>query len=128
VEIVRQMFDAFNRGDLEATLDFLAPEYEFRPSGLFMDTKDVYRGHEGWSEFWHAFHASWESMTISVERIENLGEQALVLGTLHGKGHGSGVEVKRQSAWFLTFHDGLCARIRAFANWGEGLEAAGLSE
>jgi ketosteroid isomerase-like protein len=128
VEIARKIVDAFSRDDLEAMLGFLAPDSEFRPSGLFMDTEDAYYGRDGYSEFWHVFHTPWERITISVERIEDLGEQVLVLGTFHGRGHGSGVEVTRQSAWLLTFRDGLVAQIRSFANWDEALEAAGLRE
>ena len=128
VEVVRKIFDAYNRGDLQATLDPLAPEFEFRPSGLFMDTEGVYRGREGWVEFWHTFRAAWESITIRVERIDDLGEQVLVLGTFHGRGHGSGVEVTRESAWLQTFRDGLLAQTRTFTSWDEALEAAGLRE
>ncbi|MDX6588337.1 MAG: SnoaL-like domain [Solirubrobacterales bacterium] len=127
-EQIRKFFDAYNRGDLEATLDLLAPEFEFRPSGLFMDTERTYRGHEGWSEFWHTFSEAWESITVNVERIEDLGEQTLILGTFHGRGHGGGVEVTREAAWLTTLRDGLTVRTRTFANWAEALEAAGLEE
>jgi ketosteroid isomerase-like protein len=128
VEINRRFFDAYNRGDLEATLDFIAPEFEFRPSWLFMDTESTYHGREGWSEFWHTFRAAWESITVNLERIEDLGDQMLVLGTFHGRGHGSGVEVKREAAWLTTLRDGLFAQTQTLASWAEALEAAGLSE
>ena len=80
VELPRRFFYAYNRGDLQTTLDLLAPEFEFRPSGLFMDTETTYRGREGWSEFWHTFRAAWESVArsrssgskISVSRCSSL--------------------------------------------------------
>jgi len=128
VEIVRRMFDAYNRGDLEGTLNCVAPEYEFHPSGLFMDAQHVYRGRDGWVDFWHTFGAAWESITISIERIEDLGEEVLVLGTFHGKGCGSGVETTREAAWLNSVQEGLLMRTRTFPNWGAALEAAGLSE
>jgi ketosteroid isomerase-like protein len=128
VEIARKMADAYSRGDLEATLDLLAPEFEARPSGLFMDMEDLYRGRDGWSKFWHRFYAAWESITINIERIEDHGEEVLVLGNFNGRGHGSGVEVTRQSAWLLTFREGLVARISSFASWDEAIEAADHSE
>lgn len=127
VELVQKVFDAYSRGDLPAMLDLTAPAFEFHPSGQFMDTQAIYRGHEGWTEFWHMFHAAWESITISVNRIEDLGEQVLVLGTFHGRGRGSGVEVTRKTAWLQTVRDGLVVQVRAFERWDEGLEAAGLS-
>ena len=128
MEIVRRILDAYNRGDLQGTLDHLAPDFEFRPSGLFVDTKDVYRGADAWVEFWHTFRAAWESITIDVERLEDLGEQVLVLGTFHGRGNGSGVEVTRESAWLQTFRGGLIAHTRTFPSWNDALESVGLRE
>jgi len=128
VEIVRKALDAFSRGDLQGTLDRIAPETEFRPSGLFMDTQTVYRGHDGWVEFWHTFRDAWESITISAERIEDLGEQVLVLATFHAIGSESAIEVTRETGWLITVGDGLIVQNRSFASWAEVLEAAGLSE
>jgi ketosteroid isomerase-like protein len=93
-----------------------------------MDTEKTYRGREGWIEFWHLFREAWESITVNVERIEDLGGRVLVLGTFHGKGHGSGVEVTREAAWITTLRDGLFAQSRTFVSWAEALDAAGLSE
>ena len=128
VEIVRRGFDAFNRGDLEGVLDDLAPEYEFHPSGRFMDTQRVYRGRDGFVEFWGRFQGAWQDITISIERIEDLDNRVLTLGSFHGRGGGSGVEVQGESAWLHTIKDGLIVHLRSFATWKEALEAVGLSE
>jgi ketosteroid isomerase-like protein len=85
VEVVRRTFDAYNRADLEGVLDHLAPDFEFHPSGRFMDTQAVYLGREGWIDFWNTFQAAWESITISIERIEDLGDRVLILGIFHGR-------------------------------------------
>src|SRR6266508_1710848 len=99
VEIVRRNFDAFNRGDLEALLADFAPEYEFNPSGRFMDTQQTYRGRAGFVEFWGRFRAAWEDITVSIERIEELDDRVLTLGNLHGRGAESSVEVDAEAAW-----------------------------
>ena len=31
-EIAREFFEAYNRGDLDATLELIAPDFEFHPS------------------------------------------------------------------------------------------------
>ena len=128
VEIARRFFDAYNRSDLEATLELIAPEFEFRPSGLFMDTKRTYYGREGWTEFWHTFREAWESITVNVKRIEDIGDRVLTLGTFQGRGHGSGVEVTREVAWLGTIRDGMFAQSLTFVSWAAALEAAGLSQ
>ena len=128
VEIVRQSIDAFSRGDLEGIVGDLAPEFEFQPSGRFMDTQQVYRGREGFVEFWGRFRSAWEDITVMIERIEDLGDRVLTLGTFHGRGGGSGVEVRAEAAWLHTVKDGLIIHLRSFATWKEALEAAGLSQ
>jgi ketosteroid isomerase-like protein len=128
VEIVLRGLDAFSRGDLEAILSDLSPEFEFNPSGRFMDTQLTYRGREGFADFWRSFQAAWEKITISVERIEDLDTRVLTMGTFHGKGGESGVEVDAEAAWLHTLRDGLVVRLRSFATWREALEAAGLRE
>jgi ketosteroid isomerase-like protein len=128
VETLRAVWDAWNRGGLEAILDVSSPDNEFIPSGRFMDTQQTYRGRAGLVDFWREFRAAWEEITISVERIEDLDDRVLTLGTFHGRGVESGVEVKAEAAWLHTLRDGLIVRGRSFATWNEALEAAGLSE
>ena len=128
LEIVLRGLDAFSRGDLEAILDDLSPKFEFHPSGRFMDTQRVYRGRAGFADFWGAFQAAWDEITVSVERIEDLDDRVLTLGTFHGRGGGSGVEINAEAAWLHTLKDGLVVHLRSFSTWQEALEAAGLSE
>jgi ketosteroid isomerase-like protein len=128
VEIVRRSIDAFSQGDLEAVLGDFAPEFEFHPSGRFMDTQQVYRGREGWVDFWAAWRAAWEEITISIERIEGVDDRVLTLGNFHLRGGGSGVEVRAEAAWLHTIKDGRIVHLRSFSTWPEALEAVGLSE
>jgi ketosteroid isomerase-like protein len=128
VEVVRRSIDAFSRGDLEGVLGTLAPEFKMRPSGRFGDTAAVYRGHQGWVDFWNTFQAAWEHITISIERLEDLDDRVLTLGTMNGRGRGSGVGVKAEAAWLHTVREDLIVGLLTFASWKEALEAAGLQE
>jgi ketosteroid isomerase-like protein len=51
VELVRQVYEAWNRGDLEWLLNHTTPDFEFRTVRLFPDLEPVYRGHEGFRHF-----------------------------------------------------------------------------
>jgi ketosteroid isomerase-like protein len=128
VEIVRRSIDAYSRGDLEGVLDHLAPEFEMHTSGRFADTEPVYRGRQGWVDFWNTFQAAWENITISIERIEDLDDRVLTLGTFHGRGRGSGVEVDAETAWLHTIKNGLVVDHRSFGTSKEALGAAALRE
>jgi ketosteroid isomerase-like protein len=125
VDLVRQSLDAFSRGDLHGVLDGLASEFEFDPSGRFMDTQRIYRGREGWLEFWSAFRAAWMDVAVDIERIEDFGDRVLTLGEIHARGSESGIEVHGEAAWLHTIRDGLIVHLRSFATWKEALEAVG---
>jgi ketosteroid isomerase-like protein len=128
LELVRRSFDAFGRGDLEGVLDTFAPEFEFDPSGRFMDTQRVYRGRAGMIEFWERFRAAWDDVRVAIDRMEDLDGHVLTLGDIRGTGTGSGAEVRTEAAWLHTVEDGLIVHLRSFSTWREALEAAGLSE
>ena len=128
VDVVRQLLEAWNRGDLEGTVDHLAPEVEFRTAGIFPDLEPTYWGHAGFRQFWNTFREGWESLPVQFERMEAIGDhRVLALLRFHARGR-DGVEVKRQYAQLMTLEDGMVRQMVGFADHNEDLEAAGLSE
>jgi hypothetical protein len=49
-------------------------------------------------EFWKTWRDAWETVTIRVERVEDLGDDVLVLVTFDGVGRGSGASYPCPSA------------------------------
>jgi ketosteroid isomerase-like protein len=128
IELVRQGYDAWNRGNLEWLLDHFTADCEFRMAQLFPDTNATYRGREGFTEFWNTFREPWESFVMEVERIEPAGDdRVLALFRFHGIGR-QGVEVTLKFAQLLTLEDRMVSQLVNFADWQEALEAAGLPE
>jgi ketosteroid isomerase-like protein len=128
-ERMRAAYDAWNRQDLAAFLNFFAPAHVFHTSGVFPSHDPVYRGRERLREFWEAFHDAWERVDIKVDRLSDLGdERVLALVNFDAVGRGSGVEVQREFAFLSTFEEGLVVETRSYASQSEALEAVGLSE
>ena len=128
VGLMRQVYEAWNRGDLEWLLDHIAPDGEFLTAQVFPDTEAAYRGPEGFREFWITFREPWTSVLIEVERIEAIGDdQVLALIRFHGSGR-QGVEVSLKWGALMTVEGGMMTRLTNFADWQGALEAAGLSE
>ena len=128
VELVRQSYEAWNRGDLEWVLDHITPDYEWRTAQLFPDTEAVYSGREGFRQFWNTFREPWETLLIEVERIEPIGDdRVLALLRFHGRGR-EGVEVTLEYANLVTIENGMGSLNVGFADWQSALEAAGLRE
>jgi ketosteroid isomerase-like protein len=128
VEIVRRVYEAWNRDDLDWLLDHSAPDFEFRTTRLFPDLEPAYRGREGFTRFWNTFHEAWESVLVEAERIEQIEDGRVVgLFRFHGRGR-EGVEVRLKYGQLFTLEDGMLRLVVGFADWQEALEAAGLSE
>ena len=58
--------------------------------------------------------------------VLDLGDRALVLGTVRLPGNVSGVELEREQAQLLTLRGALVAHEQFFFGWDKGLRAAGL--
>lgn len=117
-------YDAWNRSDVDAWLDFLDPQIELWNSGVFPDLELVYRGHEGLAEFWHRVHEPWESLRIDVTRVDAEGED-VYLTTLRFRARGaeSGVDVDMHFGHAIRLRDGLATQIVARATIDEAREA-----
>ena len=128
--IVRQAYEAWNRGDLEWLLDHSTADSEFHVGQLFPDAEPVYRGREGLKRLWTKFRGPWKTLLIGAERIEAIGgDRVLVSASVspHGRGR-DGFEVSREYAHLLTIEGGNVSRLVGFADRAQALEAAGLSE
>ena len=124
LELARRAYDAWNRGDVDGVLALCHPELEYRSSGDYPGLDPTYRGREGFRKFERDFRATWESLTIDIERLEDHGEQVVVLGTFEARGR-DGMTVRRPGANVVTFRDGLAVRIDAYGEWDGALEAVG---
>jgi ketosteroid isomerase-like protein len=126
VEVVRQVFDAMNRGDLpgamkEATTDFI---FDFSRSSSF--ERGVYE-REGVPGVLATFAGDWESMRWEPEEFIEAGGQLVTPITVYNRGR-DGIEVRTRVAWLWAFRDRRVARITFFQNRSEALGAAGLRE
>ena len=128
VELVRQAYEAWNRGDLEWLLSHTTPASEIRTARLFPDAEAAYQGQEGLTQFWNTLREPWESFLIEVERLEPISDdRVLALLSFHGIGR-QGVEVTLKFAQLVTLAEGMMKQLVGFADWEEALEASGLRE
>jgi ketosteroid isomerase-like protein len=128
VEVVRSLFAAFARRDLEAAARVLHPEVEIRPAIVGGLEKVVYRGLDGNRQFWAGIDAAWTEFRIQPEEFRDLGGEVLVLGRVFARAPGSGIVLNEASAWIAAVRRGQIVRFRSFSNQPEALEASGLSE
>ena len=127
VEVVRAGFEAWNSGDMDAMLAVLHADFEYVTSGLFPGLAPVYRGHEGFRDFWRDFRETWDWLNIEIDEAQDADDRVVVLFTFHARSR-DGLEVHRRFGNVWTFRDGFVSRCVAYGDWDEALEAAGLSD
>jgi ketosteroid isomerase-like protein len=128
VEIVRKLFDAFNRGDYAAALAALAPDIEWHaPSGVSIG-EEIYRGHHAVQRAFVLWLDAWETYRFEPTELLDRGDNVVVTGTQIGRGRGSGVEINLQTFNVFTLRNGKIIRMRTFDDRAAALEAAGLRE
>ena len=130
VEVFRRGADAYNRRDVDALLEELHPEIEWRPllPVLLGGEAAVYRGHEGARQGIRELEEAFAEIWAEPFEVRDLGERVLAIGHLRGRGKESGVETESAIAWLVDFAHGKVVRIREYVDPDEALEAAGLSE
>jgi len=132
MEIVRQAYDAWNRGDFDQMLEFADPEIEFRPASVsgvarIPGVDPVYHRPEGVRRFWETFIDPWEQITVEVEELRDGGDCVVAIARFRAVAR-DGLKVDLPSMHVLTFRGSRVIRFEVFADRVEALEAAGLSE
>jgi ketosteroid isomerase-like protein len=127
VEVVRQVLEAFNRGDWDAVFRDLHPDFELTTPTRGFDA-GIFRGREEGQGYWEDFFEPYEAVTVEPMEFFESGDQivAFVKTRLRPKGSSAQVEVQAGHLW--TFRDGTAVSLRLFPEREKALEAAGLRE
>ena len=128
VELVRRAFEAFNRGDLDAALADLAPNFEYVPSGAIPGASDIHRGPDGMKRFAGWLLDQFDDVRIEVHEAFAQGDRVFVWATNRGRGRRSGAETSWEVWQVFTMHGGKAVRGEAFRSREQAIEAAGLQE
>ncbi|MEA2214932.1 MAG: SnoaL-like domain [Solirubrobacteraceae bacterium] len=130
VNIVRQLFDAFNRLDGNAMRDLWTVDAEWRPAyiggGLLEGAS--FRGHEGVPEFVELQSETWESVVVEPLEMRDLGDQVLAEVRLRAVGRASGVPVERITWNVFSLRDGKAATGVVYKGREEALRALAASD
>jgi ketosteroid isomerase-like protein len=128
VEIVRRMYDAWNRGDFEAALSYIHPDVEWSDPPDNPGAR-TWRGHEGVQGALTAWMGAWEDYRYELRELINCGDdRVLVAGWQTGRGKGSGVEISEENFSVFSVSEGKVVKQRMFRHRAEALQAAGLRE
>ena len=116
LNLAREGYEAWNRGDSDWFLAHMTEDAEVRPLRDFDEFDELYEGHEGWKKFWKTWRRQWSKVEVRVERMQDMGDHGvLVLLTVEGVGKGSDEEVSIPVSHWLKFRDGMLCDITVLA-------------
>jgi ketosteroid isomerase-like protein len=127
VSRIERFFELFNRREIDAWLEMMAPDLEWHVDPQDPDTT-VHRGREEARQY----ALSWvEMMDASVqvrEIFEGDDDQVVAWTRVESRGEASGVPVGQDLAFVFTLRDGFVARVQETQDKAEALGAVGLRE
>src|SRR4051794_651994 len=122
VELVRELWSAFERGGIEAVLAITDPDVEWEPYG---GGGTVYRGHDGLRAYMRERQERGEEADGRLYSAFAKGDAVVARGEIRIKGeHGI---VTMQPGWLYEFRHGKLIRFRGFPTQEAALRAAGLA-
>ena len=89
VQIVRRVFDAFVRRDVESALEVMAADVEFSaPATQALVEREVsYEGHDGIREYFEDVARAWQELEVFLHEYHEVGDdRILVVGRVRGRG------------------------------------------
>jgi ketosteroid isomerase-like protein len=124
VETFKRAIDAYNSRDIEAMVEEVDPEVEWRPA---WGEAAVYRGHEGVRKLFRELDDVLDELHLEYSETRDLGDRVVAIGRVRMRGRGSGAETESPLATVVDLKNGKAIRVRTYLNPREALEAAGLS-
>ena len=129
MEIVRNAFAAFDRGDIEGVLRLADEDIVITQPPELPGVSPVQHGHRGLVEALAIWPKEWDDYRSEILNIAAApGGKVFVSARTRGRGKQSGVEVAMEFSFVFTVRDAKISEWRLFVQEDQALEAAGLSE
>jgi uncharacterized protein len=128
VEIVRNAFDAFTRGDIEAVLRLCDENIVITQPEELPGVSPQQRGHSGLLEAFSIWPEQWDDYRIEILRIADPGDYVVVTTHQGGRGKQSGVDVEMDFTFVFTVRNEKIVEMQIFMREDQALQAAGLRE
>jgi ketosteroid isomerase-like protein len=128
MQLAWRVMEALGRRDLSTLIALADPEVEWHSFFAQLGEGGVYRGHDGTREYMSDLGDAWGIVRADLDDAVVVGDVAVLVGRIHYRGKGSGIETETAAGWMLKFRQGKVICFRAFREPEQALEAVGLRE
>jgi ketosteroid isomerase-like protein len=126
MEIVREMYEAFNRGDFETGLALLDPQPELHQAPDVVDA-EAYIGLDAFLRGMSLFVADWDDPRLEPQEGDAIGDFVFMRVRVSGVGKATRLEMTTQFFHVWTFRNGKPWRCTVRSTREEALKAVGLA-
>src|SRR5712691_9465556 len=114
VEVVRAIYEAFARGDIQSVLSLLDPQIEWNEAENFIYAdRNPYIVHNALLEgVFMRLGSEWEGFSATANEILDSGDKVVVLGYYTGRYKNTGREVRAQFAHIWSLNNGKAIRFQ----------------
>jgi ketosteroid isomerase-like protein len=123
VEVVREVFAAYGRGDLSEAMAHYAPEIVFNPA----EERPIH-GRDAVVAYIQRWEEPWEDYEAEAEEVLDAGDSVVVTFHVKARGKASGIDIDARSHQVYRLRDGKLIRMDEYLERSDALEAAGLKE
>ena len=116
MEIVRQIFEAFNSEDIDLILAFTHSDFEVEVPPDLSAEPDTYRGHDGMRRYWKSFQDAMDEIRFQPERFWDADQGVVVAMHITAKGRRTAIPVEQRVIGLWTICDRKAIRVRAYAS------------
>jgi ketosteroid isomerase-like protein len=127
IEIARQAYTAFTRGDIEGVLQYLSPEIQWRMGARFSRTGRVFEGHEGVREVFALFAEALGDFSVTPIDLYEAPQGVLAPVRIAGHTGGTGAPAVYELVQVWTVRDGLAVRLDVYETLDEACTAIGMT-
>jgi ketosteroid isomerase-like protein len=127
VAAAERIYEARNRGDVDAVLAECHPDVTWRPHLATLGGRPI-EGHEGVRAYMASLQEDWVGFRHEPEEFFDAGDKVVAFLHTYARGPSSGVDVEVPVGHVLTFENGKCTGYVSYHDREEALRVAGLLE
>jgi uncharacterized protein len=111
-EVVRAIYEAFARRDVETAIGYLSAdcELDFAGTSRLSGRSGPYIGHDGLREYFRDVARVWQELVLHTEDIRVIPGSVIVIG--HVTGRSEDLDVHRSSVWTWRVKDGRATSVK----------------
>jgi ketosteroid isomerase-like protein len=121
IQLVREIIEALNRGDIDGMLERMHADFEWRPLESSPVAGGVYRGHEQVRRYVEDWLGTFDDLRLDLEDPAEVADRVVVMVHGHGRGRASGLQLDTRFCQLWTVRDGTAIEMGEYATREQAL-------